>query len=174
MYLFISLSNSTSDPIKNVIQVVIFDSEIGHLSSTSEHFLKNTMFLKTCSFWKSCKNVIQVVDFRSRNNGNSCISERMLKNVIQVVDSEHRKVHFLKSDFSRWRSGGVHKVFWNLALSFLKRALSFLKSAHLTWEFMMFSKMVLWLGLFYVLELSKQWKFIAFWARRLEIRQRNQ
>ena len=36
-------------------------------------------------------------------------------------------------------------------------------------ENVMFSKMVLWLECFYVFELSKQWKFIAFWARRLEI-----
>ena len=48
--LLISLSNSTSDPFKNVTRVVIFGSEIDHLSSTFEHFLKNTMFLKTCSF----------------------------------------------------------------------------------------------------------------------------
>ena len=68
------------------------------------------MFLKTCSFWKSFKNVIQVVDFRSRNSGNSCISERSLKNVIQVVDSEHRKVHFLKSDFFELSKRKVRRV----------------------------------------------------------------
>ena len=111
---------------------------------------------------KILQNVIQVVDFRSRNNGNSCISERLLKNVIQVVDFEHRKVHFLESDFFALAIRKRALSFLKRALSFLKRALSFLKSAHLTWEFMMFSKMVLWQGLFYVFELSKQWKFIAF------------
>ena len=42
--LLISLSNSMSGPFKNVTQVVIFGSEIDHLSSRFEHFLKNTMF----------------------------------------------------------------------------------------------------------------------------------
>ena len=86
----------------------------------------------------------------------------MLKNVIQVVDFEHRKVHFLESDF-------FASATRRSALSFSKRALSFSKSAHLTWEFVLFSKMVLALDVFALFSLSKQWKFMCFCARRLEI-----
>ena len=40
-HLLISLSNSTSDPFENVIQVAIFGSRIDHLSSTFERFHKS-------------------------------------------------------------------------------------------------------------------------------------
>ena len=86
----------------------------------------------------------------------------MLKNAIQVVDSDHRKVHIQKSDFFELAIRKCALSYSKRALSYSKRALSYSKTAHLTWEFMMFSKMVLWQGLFYVFELSKQWKFIAF------------
>ena len=65
----------------------------------------------------------------------------MLKNVIRVIDSEHRKVHFLESDFFEL---AIQKRVW----SFSKRVWSFSKTVHLTWKFMMFSEMMLWLGLF--------------------------
>ena len=63
-----------------------------------------------------------MVDFRSRNIGNPCISERLLKNVIQVVVFQHRKVHFLESDIFALATQ-------KCALSFPKRALSYSKRA---------------------------------------------
>ena len=103
-----------------------------------------------------------MVDFRSRNSGNSCLSERMLKNVIQVVDFEHRKVLFLESDFFEMSKRKVLRVIQSGAPSYSIGAQSYSNSFTKQWKFMLFSKMVLWVGLFHVLELSKQWEFIAF------------
>ena len=59
---------------------------------------KNTMFLKTCIFWKCCKNVIQVVDFRRWDHCKTLhfSSPAVIPRKYLWISS--RKDHFQKSD----------------------------------------------------------------------------
>ena len=125
-------------------------------------FLKNTMFLKTCIFWKCFKNVIQVVGFRRWNHyKTSHFSSHA------VSPREYWWFWSRKRPLSeKWCFRNVDK--WNVQRNHITPWVPSGNHAN-TIGNVMFSKMVLWLECFYVFELSKQWKFIAFWARRLEI-----
>ena len=106
-----------------------------------------------------------MIDFRSPNSENACISERSLKNVIQVVVFERRKVHFLKSDVFAMSKRKMCRGITSGVQSYHIAPVTLQKIMHLTWEFMHFSKMVLALDGPYLFTLAKQWEFVYFGAR---------
>ena len=68
LQLLILLSNSMSGPFENGHLYSVSEAKIVSWCREISPFLQNTMFLKTCIFWKPFKNVRQVVKIRRWNH----------------------------------------------------------------------------------------------------------
>ena len=130
---------------------------------------KKHYVFKTCIFWRCFENVIQVVGFRRWNHYKTNYFSSHAVSPRNNDGFQLEEVHFQKSDIFAMSKREVHRVITSGAQSNHIAPEDLSENHANTIGNVMFSKMVLWLQCFYVFELSKQWKFTAFWARRLEI-----